>query len=188
MRRFLAAALLAASGPVCAAVLQVDANGELTGAENVIVAGAAYDVSFVDDTCIALFDGCDTVSDFAFQSQDAAQAASRALLEQVFLDGASGAFDSDPALTAGCEAEINCIAFTPFFVAAGNPNVVFMIARNFNPALPDNVGDQAFFLARDAVPAANFVYAVWRQVPEPSSLALFAAGLALYGATRRTKG
>ena len=43
-------------------------------------------VEFVDGTCFILFDGCDDVSDFQFQSGEHAEAASSALMESVFID------------------------------------------------------------------------------------------------------
>src|SRR5690606_7201977 len=64
-----------------AAVLLVDLTGpspELLGATGVAVDGALYDVLFVDGSCIALFDGCDAPTDFAFTAQAAAEAAAQA--------------------------------------------------------------------------------------------------------------
>ena len=48
-------------------------SGQLTGATGVNVNGVLYNVTFVDDTCINAFDGCDSVDDFAFKTQDAAE-------------------------------------------------------------------------------------------------------------------
>src|SRR5262245_51552264 len=56
----------------------------LTGARNVDVNGTLYDVDFLDGTCVAIFSGCNAISDFTFQSDLSAQAASQALLDQVF--------------------------------------------------------------------------------------------------------
>ena len=52
--------------------------------------GNLYDVQFLDGSCISLFNGCDDVSDFTFQTQAAAILASQALLDQVLLDGGGG--------------------------------------------------------------------------------------------------
>jgi len=64
----------------------------------VAAGGPLYNVEFLDGTCIDLYSGCDEVSDFTFQSFGAAQLASQALLDQVFIDGVDGLFDSDPTL------------------------------------------------------------------------------------------
>ena len=85
------------------AILIVNGSGILTGATGVNVNGTLYDVTFVDGSCVSLFDGCDSVSDFDFSSADDAGDASQALLNQVFLDGPDGNFDSAPQeLTFGC--------------------------------------------------------------------------------------
>ena len=76
-------------------------GGQLTGAQNVVVSGTLYDVTFVDGTCIALFSGCDAVNDFDI-SVGAANAAANALIDQVFKDSGLGLFDTDPELTSGC--------------------------------------------------------------------------------------
>ena len=77
-----------------AATLTMDASGILIGATGVTVGGTLYDVVFVDTTCIAAFSGCDSNTDFTFTTESAAISAAQALLDQVFLDGASGNFDS----------------------------------------------------------------------------------------------
>jgi len=73
-------------------------RGQLLGASSVDAGGTLYNVEFLDGTCIDLYSGCDEVSDFTFQSFGAAQLASQALLDQVFIDGVDGLFDSDPTL------------------------------------------------------------------------------------------
>src|SRR5262245_52041146 len=82
--------------------------GKLFGASDVDVNGTLYNVMFVDGTCIALFSGCDEASDFTFQTEADARAASQALGDQVFFNsqGPIGVppieFDTTPGLTAGC--------------------------------------------------------------------------------------
>jgi hypothetical protein len=49
------------------------------GASDVLVDGSLYDVQFLDGTCIDLYDGCDEVSDFTFQTSASAVLASQAL-------------------------------------------------------------------------------------------------------------
>jgi len=93
--------------PAAAAVLLVNGSGQLTGATGVDVGGTLYDVTFVDGTCAALFDGCNEISDFDFSDQATAEAAGQALFDQVFIDGLPGNFDSNSGLTFGCEAPIS---------------------------------------------------------------------------------
>lgn len=88
------------SAPSFAATLIVDGSGQLRGAAGVDVGGTLYDVTFREGTCTALFDGCDDPSDFTFTTLTDAQAASQALLNQVFIDGPAGNFVS-PSLTFG---------------------------------------------------------------------------------------
>jgi hypothetical protein len=102
------AALSVSAAPSAAAVLNVSLDGQLMGASGVAVDGILYDVAFRDGTCIELFDGCDTGSDFTFYksggpgaASDDAEMASIALLDQVFIDGVDGQFDSISRLTNG---------------------------------------------------------------------------------------
>ena len=79
-------------------------NGILQGATGVTVGGALYDVELLNGSCPALFSGCDAASDFQFQTSGAATLAAQALLDQVFLDGPQGMFDSLPLMNSGCAA------------------------------------------------------------------------------------
>ena len=83
----LAALFLSAAGANAATLNVVD--GILYGASDVDVLGQLYDVEFLDGTCIALFSGCDSTSDFAFTTLTGARTAAGALLSQVFVDSAS---------------------------------------------------------------------------------------------------
>ena len=118
----LSAVLFFVAGAAQAATLIV-VDEQLHGASNVLVGGVSYDVQFLDGTCIELYKGCDEASDFTFQTQASALLASQALLDQVFLDGALGAFDNYPGRTRGCpyppltdvpDEDQFCIAATPF--------------------------------------------------------------------------
>ena len=116
MRKFvLAAVLVLVAGGAQAATLNV-VGGFLYGASGVIVDGSSYNVEFLDGTCISLYDGCDSVSDFTFQSEASAVLASQALLDQVFLDGPLGMFDTETPLTSTCSLYgfFECITWTPF--------------------------------------------------------------------------
>jgi hypothetical protein len=94
-------------------------GGQLLGAFDVDLNGSLYDVTFVDGTCVGLFDGCDESSDFFFQDYASAEDASRALLDSVFSDiyqypHPLGTFDSDPGLTSGCSYSNYCEIYTPY--------------------------------------------------------------------------
>jgi hypothetical protein len=96
------------------AVLQLDAAGEVIGATDVELLGGLWDVVFINGHCPDLFDGCETAEDFDFQTAEDAAAASRAIMEQVLLDGPQGQFDSQPHLTRGCSDLFLCGVITLF--------------------------------------------------------------------------
>ncbi|MGB5104126.1 MAG: hypothetical protein WBO04_12550 [Steroidobacteraceae bacterium] len=125
----LAAGLL--TGPIAAPAMTLQVTGGvLTGATGVNVGGTLYDVEFVDGTCIALFDGCDSPADFAFGTAADAELASWALESQVLLNVAGvGDFDSNPWLTLGCVGSPNLrIVLTPFAVGSSG----FGVATLYN--------------------------------------------------------
>lgn len=170
-----------------ALILNIDSNGQLTGAQNVDVDGALYNVEFLDGTCIALFSGCDSRSDFTFTSSSAATAASNALFNSVFLDSALGLFDSNPALTAGCSIVNLCGAYTPYHVTANG-----RVSNNVAINTPGS--DQTL----KAFPPANWnskdsgttVYAKWNlatSIPEPGTVMLLSLGIAGLAFSRSKK-
>jgi hypothetical protein len=117
MRMFiLSAVLFFVAGAAQAATLNV-VGGQLMGASGVLVDGSLYDVQFLDGTCIDLYNGCDEASDFTFQTEASAVLASQALLDQVFLDGVDGLFDTSPQLTNGCNILESCHTITPLLTA-----------------------------------------------------------------------
>ncbi len=83
-------------------IINEDQKEPLTGAQNVLVNGTLYDVTFLGGTCIDIFDGCEEAADFEFTDEATAKAAAQALIDQVFIDIPAGAFDSDPYLTNSC--------------------------------------------------------------------------------------
>jgi hypothetical protein len=165
--------LLLAASTASAATLNVS-GGQLLGASGVIVDGSSYDVAFLDGTCIALYSGCDAVSDFAFQSLSTASLASVALLDQVFQDGAN-LFDSDPELTVGCTSLAQCQVRTPYGLTSGL--VLVVITVNREPPLNDGRFSASFPRGQDLTGGPLEVYAVWTPVPEPGTATLMGLGL-----------
>jgi hypothetical protein len=59
----MAVALILGAAGASGATLNAS-GGQILGASGVDVGGTLYDVEFLDGTCIALFSGCDEVSDY----------------------------------------------------------------------------------------------------------------------------
>lgn len=151
-------AMMCMAGTASAALVNVDASGQLVGAFNVNVSGTLYNVEFLDGSCIDLFSGCNEQSDFDFTSEGEALLAAGALLNQVFLDGPLGNFDSDPTLTAGCTFPSSCNVFVPFEVG------VFFAEATNNASEPDGLG------LSDTAPFADKTYATFAVVPIPPAV------------------
>ena len=149
------------------------------------VDGTLYDVEFVDGRCVTVFSGCDEVSDFAFDSQATATAAGQALLDQVFVDGPQGLFDSEPELTSGCTSTTNCFAYTPYGFGPRGA-VLILGARNGDDLLlADLLLPLTDSSTRNYAASSNVTLAVWTVVPEPSTALLVSLGLLAVAARRR---
>lgn len=170
--------------PAQAATLNIaGAGGILLGASGVDVGGVLYDVAFVDGTCIALFDGCDATSDFAFTDGASATAAAQALLDQVLFDGAQGLFDSFPLLTNGCSFDLFCFVGFPF--SFQDPFVMLARAENYFSSIQDITSTVLSGPGGDSAPVVDFTWAVFTVVPEPGTGLLLAAGLVLLSVRKR---
>ncbi len=193
-----AAVILTVMGPMSVLAmptLLVDGMGQLTGATGVYVGGVSYDVAFADGTCSELFDDCDEISDFTFQTAADAGLASQALLDSVFIDGVAGNFDSDQSLTIGCEPFGSfCYSFTPYEPGMTPGQVNVYGAFNHPSESQDGIvpvsGYPALF---DTMLDGGATWAIWspipmdNEIPEPGTLALLGFGLAGMGFARRKK-
>lgn len=187
----IAALCLSSAVPAMSATLLVDGSGKLTGASGVVVEGSNYDVTFLDGTCTSLFNGCDDNTDFAFTTDATVTAAAQALLDQVFIDGFLGNFDSRPALTSGCEDPAGCLAWIPrpidrlgvFATGAYNSYTiggtdVVVYSGNVFPFDTTSRTNQTW---------ARFSVAVAPSVPEPSTWAMMLLGFGAAGIALRRR-
>jgi hypothetical protein len=102
--------------------------------------------------------------------------ASQALLDQVFIDGGDGTFDSVVGNTQGCSATSICQTMTPYEL---DGEAVTVGAASNVPA--GGGADWTFVLvtsrATNFVPITSRGYAVWTLVPEPGTALLMGLGL-----------
>ena len=170
---------IAAAGIASAATLIVDGDGQLIGARDIPISGVLYEVEFRDDTFTNLFGDA---SGLDAQSETEARSLGQALIDEVFVDSASGLFDTDPELINGCENTNSCEVLIPFAVNGSlATNVVAVNRRAGAVQGPDELlpttldtdvdGDQADVTLR--VYAADFK----PQAPTPAVPALGISGL-----------
>ena len=179
------------AAPAAAAVLLVDGNGQLTGATGVDVGGTLYDVTFVDGSGITVFDGCNEASDFAFSDQATAELAAQALLDQVFIDGPAGNFDTDFSSIFGCGSPIFCDALVPFLTRGSSFDAIRATNDEFEIldeiSLSDFINAQGDFSQIDSSVFASFTEQSVSEVPLPAAAWVFLAGLGGLSAARRKK-
>lgn len=177
---------LTASMQASANAILLMTDGLLTGAKNVSVEGKLYDVSF-SRFCTLAEEGC---TKFAFTSRDSARAAAIALLEQVFVNGPLGEFDSKPQLTSHCNDFDSCRTYIPYFYrGAGNFTSVTAINGRYPDNYSDGVGLEivSAYGPRNEGQVFNFATFKVSPVPEPTSIAMMALGLAVLAFSRRQK-
>jgi hypothetical protein len=142
-------------------------SGELTGAYGVEVDDSLYSVEFIDNSCINIFSGCSDVSNFNFQTRNSSLAASRALLEQVFVDQPSGTYDSTPSLTHGIENTFAGFVHTVYGLeeSGGETNLKISAANNSNTELFDGAGGRLGWTSTDDYRNEDsHVFAKWTEL------------------------
>lgn len=167
-------------------------GNELLGANGVIVNGLTYNVSFLDGSCASIYDGCDELSDFTFNSAADADAASQALIDQVF--NLSDIYDIFPHGTRGIEFTSYGEFYTPYGFSSIN-RVSLDGMRNSSGANPDlqlcGIGGCSLGLTEDITSFQQLAYAQWTQVspvPVPAAIWLFGTALmGLVGFSKRRK-
>lgn len=174
---------------VKAAILNVDSAGQLIGAQNVDVNGTLFNVTFRDGSCASLFDGCDSASDFSFQSESDALAATLALFDQVLIDGPDGNFDTGIDDILGCTSNLICQSFIPFSLSSSGDVQLYFVDNRVTANITTSVGIQPIDLDTIPLTSVNFVQFALVDtiaVSEPATLLLFGIGLVgLTGMRRR---
>ena len=180
---------LSLSTSAAAATLITDGFGRLTGVTGLDVGGTLYDVNFVEGTCAGIFSGCNSTSDFAFNSLASAALAGGALLDQVFTP--SNPIYDMPEATAGCDLFVaNCFMLIPY-ATDGNSVAVVRVANSIFEPLDLLLTGQPSV----TFDSSDFFDSVWAQispsaaaVPEPGTWAMILMGFGAVGfAMRRRK-
>jgi hypothetical protein len=172
-------------------ILQVNSSGILTGATGVKVGGKLYDVTFADGSCSTVFKGC-VQSQFAFSTLQDASSAARALLNQVFIDGPAGNFNSIPNRTLGCTYALECDTFVPYGITA-DAKVLSAFSANTNSTNTVYVGTSSVPVGASLANLSDYNFANFTlesldtAIPEPSSIALMGLALAGLAFKRRRK-
>ena len=156
--------------------------------------GLTYNVSFLDGTCISVFDGCDESSDFAFNSDADANSTSVALMEQVF--NSVDTYDKDPELTRGLTHLGAGDILTPY--AFYSTSVVYYSGMTNRASILTDLtfcgvldASCTFGITFDLSSSSSRTWAKWSQVsavPVPAAIWLFGTALiGLVGFGKRRK-
>jgi hypothetical protein len=137
----LVAFLIIASSVNAQTVPTFDGAGNLTGAKAVNVLGTLYDVAFVDGTCVAVFGGCDEVTDFTFHFLNDAKAGAQAVVDFVVAAG----FGNKPKDIFGCVGKNlsePAYVLVPWSFRSESPYVWAGMAEFYasSPPVVDNTG------------------------------------------------
>ena len=166
--------------------------GQLVGATDVEVDGQLYTVTFQGGTCIDAYDGCDENADFPFATPDLNNAAAQALLDQVFVDGPDGLFDSNPSLTTNCTSTSACFAIWPTALNPSDSSFAFLFGVLNVTGEPDPIAAPAAWPIDESINingGGALTWAIWTKkaaVPAPGALGLLVIGLVWAGIRRRT--
>lgn len=165
-------------------------NSRLIGVSGVEVNGLSYDVSF-GHSCLTMYNGCDE-SLFAFNSSDEGVAAlnalyAQALKDDVMINGVEYDFDTNTQSMFSIETVGFAEIWVPYATSADNAISVWGInagalndwriaSINYNISKDYGFGD-----SRGPGDRTYMVFTEWTltssQVPESSTLAVFAIGL-----------
>ena len=157
--------------------------GQLAGFDDIHIGDLSYDVRFIDGSFLTIFGGS---SGLDFDTEVKANLAATALLEAI---SAYPLYDSQPALTTGCNSLNACSIRTPFsHTGVGGRNRAFA-ASNY-----DTQPNAAELIVNihydyDTTHDRGRVYADWSQptvIPVPAVIWLMGTGLlGLFGYSRR---
>ena len=176
---------LASVSAIAAPMLDVDAQGILIGASNIVVGQSSYSVRFVDTSILATPSLTAPFLNDAVGAYEAAQS--------LFNLINASPFAITPNAIAGCTgAGLFCQIDTPFSLDPSRPWVnlwASMVTEiSTDPNRLSGYGCCAAFDDYwDMGDAGNFVYAAWSttSVPEPTGITLFALGGAALWLRRR---
>ena len=155
--------MLLCSAATAAPILQIDADGQLTGVIDIFVESGSfretYDVSFQDGRCVDLFSGCDSNLDDLFPINIHQSAGTAALLAVL------GVFADAPEMIRGCESEVDCFITSPTNLndagpSGGNVSGSVGVVRSGQPNISINESSSASRFT-DFGLIANRVYGVW---------------------------
>ena len=187
-RLLAAAAAFFAAAPAAATTLQYDGD-VVTGVTGVSYGPRLYDVAFRSGSCVTVFGGCDSGSDFAFRDSASLLDAMTALRDQAFPTG------YETHKIEGCTVASGvCSIFAPYELRSATHVYIHYLTVEpgftvLSPLLYKTWAPKSFDYG--VVTGANVTWAVWSAptspVPLPPAAALLLAslgGLAFLGAHR----
>ena len=173
--------------PAFSTTLIVNGSGELTGAEDVVVNGTTYNVSFIDENPYTYQGSGDVIT---FSSLTDAMAGSQALLDYVFIDD----YDTDPTLTFGIENYRVGRILTFYNYDENSEWFYWAEATNWFNTVTDTTTDLGYgnrVLLENIDTGEARVWALWTAAntspaPEPTTILMLGTGLlSLAGLSRK---